>query len=369
VRILFLTENFWPYIGGVEVFSAKLLPALCQRGHELRVVTTHYYLDLPDEQQYQGIPIYRFHLLSALADNNIDQLLKTAQQITKLKRNFQPHLVHVHSVGLNALLQLQTAKVHPAPVLVTLQQLLRNEGIEPDTMQGRIVRSADWVTCCSEALLADTRQRIPEITPRSSVICNARDLPSLSSEPLPTDEPRLLCLGRLTIQKGFDLAVQALKVMIDRFPNVRLIIAGDGPERNQLEQQVADLGLKEVVDFVGWVAPDKVPALLNTATVVVMPSRWEGLPLVALEASLMARPIVASRVEGLTEVVVHQQTGLLVEKGDSRGLAEALAFLLDHPEVATAMGQTARRRVQEVFSFERCVDAYDTLYRRLTTAE
>jgi hypothetical protein len=143
VRILFLTENFWPYIGGVEVLGAKLLPALCQRGHEFLVVTTHYYLDLPDEQQYQGIPIYRFHLLSALADNNIDQLLKTAQQITKLKRNFQPHLVHVHSVGLNALLQLQTAKAHPTPVLVTLQQPLRNEGIKPDTIPGRIVRSAD----------------------------------------------------------------------------------------------------------------------------------------------------------------------------------------------------------------------------------
>jgi glycosyltransferase involved in cell wall biosynthesis len=249
VRILFLTENFWPYIGGVEVLGAKLLPALCKRGYEFLVITSHYYLDLPDEEQYQGIPIYRFPLLSALANSNVAQLLKTVRQITKLKNSFQPHLIHVNSVGLNALLHLQTTEASPAPVLVTL------------------------------------------------------------------------------------------------------------------------LGLKEAVDFVGWVAPDKVPMLMNTATVVVMPSRWEGLPIVALEASLMARPIVASRVEGLTEVVVHQQTGLLVEKENSEALAEALAFLLDHPEFATVMGQTARRYVQEVFSFERCMDAYDTLYRRLATAE
>jgi glycogen(starch) synthase len=368
VRILFLTENFWPYIGGVEVFSAKLLPALCQYGHEFIVGTTHYYLDLPDEQQYQGIPIHRFPLLSALANSNIEQLLKTVQQITKLKRNFRPHLVHVHSVGLNALLQLQTAEAYPTPVLVTLQQPLLNDNTKPDTLQGRIVRSADWVTCCSEALLVDTRRRIPEITPRSSVIHNARDLPLLSPEPLPTGEPRLLCLGRLTIQKGFDLAVRALRVITDRFPHARLIIAGDGPERNNLAQLVVELGLEKVVDFVGWVAPDHVPALMNTATVVVMPSRWEGLPLVALEAALMARPLVTTPVEGLPEVVVHQQTGLLVEKENSEALAEALIFLLDQPEIAIAMGQAARRRVQEVFSFANCVDAYDATYRRLATA-
>jgi glycogen(starch) synthase len=179
----------------------------------------------------------------------------------------------------------------------------------------------------------------------------------------------LLCLGRLTIQKGFDLAVQALKVIIDHYPNVRLVIAGDGPERHNLEHLVIELGLERVVDFVGWVAPERVPALINTATVVIMPSRWEGLPLVALEAALMARPLIATPVEGLLEVVVHQQTGLLIEKEDSKALAEAVVFLLSEHEVATAMGQAARRRVQQVFSFKNCVEAYDAVYRRLIPVE
>jgi glycogen(starch) synthase len=369
VRIFFLTENFWPYIGGVEVFSAKLLPALCQRGHEFLVVTTHSYLDLPDEQHYQGIPIRRFPLLSALADRNIEQLLAMARHITNLKRDFQPQVIHIHSVGLNALLQLQTANACPAPVLVTLQQPLLRDGIRPDTMQGRTVRAADWVTCCSEALLADTRRWIPEITPRSSVIHNARDLPSLSPEPLPLAAPRLLCLGRLTEQKGFDIAVRALRAVVNRFPNVRLTIAGDGPERHNLEQLVSELGLEQVVDFIGWVAPEQVPALLNTATVVIMPSRWEGLPLVALEAALMARPLVVTPVEGLPEVVIHQRTGLLVEKENSEALAEAISVLLRQPEVAVALGQAARRHVQAVFSFENCVSAYEAVYRRLVTVE
>ena len=163
--------------------------------------------------------------------------------------------------------------------------------------------------------------------------------------------------------------MRALKLVVDRFPNVRLTIAGDGPARNNLEHLVIELGLEKSVDFVGWVAPERVPALMNTATVVIMPSRWEGLPLVALEAALMARPLVVTPVEGLPEVVIHQQTGLLVDKENSEALAEAISFLLSRPEVAVAMGHAARRRVQEVFSFENCVDAYEAVYRRLMTVE
>ena len=157
----------------------------------------------------------------------------------------------------------------------------------------------------------------------------------------------------------------ALASIVDRFPQVRLVIAGDGPERPQLERQVAESGLRDVVDFMGWVSPDDVPALINTATMVLMPSRWEGLPSVALQASMLARPVVATPVGGLSEVVVHRQTGLLVAPEDHSGLAEAIAFLLEHPEMAVQMGQSARRRVQDVFNWQRCVNAYDALYRKL----
>jgi len=182
---------------------------------------------------------------------------------------------------------------------------------------------------------------------------------------LPSDTPRLLCLGRLVPDKGFDLALAAFALIIERFPQVRLVVAGDGSERPKLEQQAVRLGLEGVVDFIGWVAPESVPALVSTSTVVVMPSRYEPFGLVALDAALMARPIVASRVGGLSEVVRHQQTGLLVEKEDSRALADAISFLLDHSETARRMGQMARQRALDVFSWERCINAYDSLYRKL----
>ena len=80
---------------------------------------------------------------------------------------------------------------------------------------------------------------------------------------------------------------------------------------------------------------------------------------------MMARPIVAAQVGGLPEVVVHEETGLLVKPEDPKGLAEAIVFLLDRPEVAHRMGQAAQSRTKNTFRWERCVDAYDALYRHL----
>jgi len=191
----------------------------------------------------------------------------------------------------------------------------------------------------------------------------------LSPTPLPFEAPRLLYLGRLHIKKGIDVALTAFESIVERFPKTRLIIAGDGPARAELEHLSISKGLNPVVDFLGWVNPKDVPNLINTCTMVLMPSRAESFPLVALQAALMARPVVATRVGGLPEVVVHGQTGLLVELDDSVKIGDATAFLLAHPGIATRMGQAARHRVQTEFSWERHVHAYDALYRKMIAAD
>jgi glycogen synthase len=230
----------------------------------------------------------------------------------------------------------------------------------------RTLRAADWINCVSSQTLNQVLQRAPDASARASVIFNGMKVPPLSPPLAPVEPPKLLCVGRLQVQKGFDLAVSALAEIRDRFPLAQLIIAGDGPERAALERQTAELKLTHAVDFLGWVPPDEVLALIRTATVILMPSRYEGLPLVALEAAAMARPVVATRVSGLSEILVQEQTGLLIEPEDSAGLAEAIAFLLSHPMEAARMGRAARRRVQELFSWQRCVQAYDRLYGDLT---
>ena len=106
-------------------------------------------------------------------------------------------------------------------------------------------------------------------------------------------------------------------------------------------------------------------AVINQSTSVLMPSKQEAFPLVALEAGLMARPVVASKTGGLLEIIVHGRTGLLINKENPSGLADAVAYLLDNPQKARLLGQAARNRVCRMFSLQRHVEAYECLYNKM----
>jgi glycogen synthase len=365
-RILFWTELFWPYIGGVQILAAKTLPILRQRGYEFALITSHGDRDLPDVDSYEGIPIYRFHLLQALAARDIDLLINARRQVAELKQAFKPQLIHINFTDPSVFFHLQTAQAYPAPMLVSLRVGLPKQSFASDSLLKRSFSAADWVTANSKALLAEAHGLFPEIGSMSSVIYNGLDSPDMPIEPLPLERPRLVCAGRLVFDKGFDMALAAMASLVERFPTLQMTIVGDGPARVQLQQQAIDFGLGKAVTFVGWVDPGQISTFMKSATIVIMPSRWEeAFGLVALEAALIARPVVATRVGGLPEVVVDGETGLLVPKDDTEALAGAIAFLLDHPQQAMSMGNAGRSRAKEVFSLARYVDDYDTLYRRL----
>ena len=368
MRILFWSEQFWPQIGGIEVWGTRLLTALRERGHEYTVITSRDGVTFQNEELYEGIPVHRFPFWTALADRNVGQLGEIMRAVAKIKRAVKPNLIHLNLTGPSVYFHLQTAKAHCAPLLVSLHQPLEKQSGRSESVVSRVLRSADWVTAASEVVQTTAKQIVPEIAARSSLIHFGFDARDVEAEPLPFDEPRLLCLGRHVFEKGFDLVLTALSTLVDRFPKLRLIIASDGPARPDLERQAANLGLTQAVDFIGWVESSRIPALLNSATMVLIPSRViEGFGLVAMEAATMGRPVVATRSGGLPEVVIDRQTGLIVEPEDSRTLAAAIAHLLDHPDVAAEMGKAARNRARATFGWDRHVDAFDGLYRRLTS--
>ena len=363
MRILFWMGTFWPAIGGVTVQAARFLPALLEHGHEIVVVAfaSKDSVEVPCKVEHQSIPVYRIPLWKS--HNDLEQLITIRQEISQIVHSFVPDVIHKNGVGIGDFFLHSTSLPPSVPTLVALHQDWPSGS---DTLAQQTLRSADWVVGVSETLLERGRQLAPEIIPRSSVIHNAVTEPIIQPEALPVLTPRLLCIGRLVSEKGFDIALRAAASIIGRFPGLRLIITGDGPERVNLQRQATDLGIEKAVEFTGWISPDAVPALLNTATAVLMPSRCqEAFGLIALEAALMSRPVVASRIGGIPEIVLHNQTGLLVEAGNSTALAEAISHLLDQPEIAVRMGQFARILALKRFSFMRYLEAYETLYRRV----
>jgi glycosyltransferase involved in cell wall biosynthesis len=173
------------------------------------------------------------------------------------------------------------------------------------------------------------------------------------------DAPLLVTTSRLHPAKGHVHLLDALARVRERFPNVRLIVAGDGVERGDLEDRAASLGISRAVVFAGF--RNDVPALLQAADVFVLPSLLEGMPNTALEAMSVALPVVATNVDGVPEAVADGETGLLVQPADPEAMAEAIGRLLSEPDTRAAMGAAGRRRAETEFSVDRMLDAVEAL--------
>lgn len=365
VRLLYWTEFFWPSIGGIETQAVQSVSALRSRGYEIAVITTQQY-DYPEVETVNDTIVYRLPFHEVLRGRDPDAFIKLGRQVEAIRKDFAPSLIHVNLCGPSIAMHLETNKRSPVPTVVAIHTDFSESGGMGNLVR-RALDEADWVTAVSNATLGDIRSMFPQIRDKSSCIYNG--LVTENIEPrrsFRTDPPRVLCIGRLIRKKGFDLALDAFSRVRDSFPTATLTIAGDGPERPALEQQADALNLGDSVSFAGWVKPEDVYDLVGQSTVIVIPSRRrEPFSLVAIEAALMARPVIAARTGGLEEVVVDGVTGYLVEKEDPQALADRLAELLSRPDLAASLGRNGRANMLRRYTIDANVAAYDALYRRI----
>ena len=181
--------------------------------------------------------------------------------------------------------------------------------------------------------------------------------------------PVLLFAGRLAAQKRVDVLLNGLDLLQHARPNVQTLIVGDGPLRGRLIELAKGLDLLNTgrVRFLGH--REDVPRLLALADLLVLPSAYEGLPNVALEAMRFRKPVVATRAPGTTEVIEDERTGLLVPVGDPAMLARAMMRVIDDPSLARRLGEGGRERVDREFRLETMIDRYAELYERLARAK
>ncbi len=168
--------------------------------------------------------------------------------------------------------------------------------------------------------------------------------------------------GRMEKVKRLDVLLRAFAQVLDRHPQARLLMIGEGELRPKLERLAASLDVSHAVIWTGF--RQDIPRLLAAMDVYVQPSVNEGLPLSILEAMAAGKPIVATRVGGIVEQIGHEVTGLLVPLDSREALAQAILRLLEDKHLAERVGRQARSRVVECFSLQRMVKAYDALYRR-----
>ncbi len=366
MRLLYWAEQFHPYLGGIEVLTAGVLPRLQDFGFSCSVITSKGPLDLPDEGWFGSIPVYRFPFRRTLESRDPRAVNLLMQRLARLESTLAPDLVHVFLSDPSCLFHLAARRTHPSRLVVSVHNAHSTAPEAGPSLLGRVLGEADWVIGNSSFTLDQLHRAAPACAERSSVIYSGVESPGFKPAPLSLQPLRIVCAGRLVEAKGFDLALAALAQLLPDHPGARLQLVGDGPARPALAAMAARLGIGAAFEISGWVDPAQVYAHFDRASVVLIPSRWiETLCQVAIQASLMARPVVAARVGGLPEVVAHEQTGLLVAPNDSAALAAAVESLCRSPERAGELARAARARALSLFGMSTYADGVAALYRRL----
>lgn len=182
--------------------------------------------------------------------------------------------------------------------------------------------------------------------------------------PVAERRPVIICIGRLSPEKGQAGLIQAFATLARDRPDLRLHLVGDGPDRARLDELVAELGVGHSVRFYGRLSEGDTLAALGDATMLVLPSFLEGLPIVLMEAAALSVPAIASRVAGVPELVEDGVNGILFTPGNWDELADRIAAMIDDPEKAAAMAAAANRVVADQFNVMVSAQKLRTLFAR-----
>jgi glycosyltransferase involved in cell wall biosynthesis len=302
-------------------------------------------------------------------------------RMVRLLRRIRPDIVHLHLVGFNGgRWVLLAARLAGVPKVVCTIHLAPDRRQSWRTRLDRSIQSrfVDGYIAVSQASREKLVRNLGLPARKVIAIPNAVELHRFEQPVglarrevraacgIPEDAPVAGVLARLSEQKGLTYLVAAAPAILAACPGAHIVVVGEGPLRDDLEQQARSLGVDRRLHFVGYQA--NTVGYLRAMDLFVLPSLYEGMPLSILEAMGAGLPVVATAVDGTPEAVADGETGILVPPADPAALASAVVRLLTDPELAATMGRNGRARAQARFSetvmLDRLERAYDAVLGR-----
>jgi glycosyltransferase involved in cell wall biosynthesis len=365
VNIVCCTEKFWPFIGGIETTFLQRALRLMDAGHRLTVVTDLAGEDLPLHETHDGLDIHRVNMTQPFIDRQPIGVLEARSEFSRLMADVNPDVLHAAFSGPSIFYPYMHCRAGGRPFVVSIHGDWARAAVKEGSVLHRSLGAAEWVVAVSQAVLDDIRGHFGVEAARSSVVYDGLEPPEHAALPPSFEPPVLCCVGRLTPEKGFDVAVEALAVACRSAPELHLVVVGDGPERERLEALSIQLGVEKAVEFRGWQSPVAVSRTIAESSMLLAPSRTEGFGMAALEGLQAGRPVIASAVGGLPELLDDGRAGRLVPRDDPEALASTILRLLMNPSEARKLAQRAAVESRKRFSLERSAATYEALYRRL----
>src|SRR3990167_2687246 len=355
-------------IGGTEKVLLQLCRALESKSLQQYVVALK--VGGATEESLKGIhiPVRVLNSSNSFWSGILD-FPRLYSDLKEIIAEVSPEIVHTWLSRANILGRF-SAKKCKVPYVISSLRVMEEEKSYHLWAERFTQKWCDRVTVNSPSLEKFALEKIGIPKEKVIVILNGIDcsaqridqsiVDSFRKEWIKENEVVIGAMGRLHIQKGIDVFLKAAKIVAEKIPNAKFLIAGDGPEKESLMQLSHSLGIESKVQFCGWVKESA--SFLSLLQIFVLTSRWEGMPNVILEAMALKKPIVATKVGGTLDLIEHEKEGLLVKSNDPESCAQAILRALQDRFLVEKLSQSAYQKVQQKFSLEKMIESYRSLY-------
>lgn len=323
---------------------------------------------------FEELDASRVSNLICLHKQNRWDLFRLAKELRGLIKRVQPDIVHAWLYYSRFLASLATCGID-VPIVAGVRNSLRSH--DDGTFTARAFRkwSSPFVNGSADVILANSQRVADELIDhgydqsRVEFIPNGIDYAGIRKGRVDesangSENPHLLAVGRLANQKGYSYLLEAMRGVVRNYPDASLSIAGRGPLEDTLKEKTASLGIEDNVEWLGF--RDDVYDLMAGADVFVLSSLYEGMPNVVMEAMALEKPIVATGVDGVNELVTDGETGVLVPPGDSAALRRGIETLLEDRALARQLGRAAAQEAEN-YDFRHIVPRFERLYERVVS--
>ena len=384
--ILHLSWEYPPIVyGGLGRHVHALAEEQAAQGHEVVVITQTE--DAPGTEEIAGVTVIRAPRDVPIVPLDNTNLLSwvaglehsMTRSVVRLSQDWRPDVIHAHD-WMVAHVAATAGLTFERPLVTTFHatEAGRHQGWLPPGLPESI-HAVEWwlaanstrVITCSAHMRWETNRLFGVDLQKSDVVPNGIDPSKWSvDESLATQcrrqhtngGPLIVFTGRLEWEKGIHILLDAMVLLRELHPGVRLAVAGKGGKSAELRKQARRLKLGKSVSFVGWLPEDELHALVAGADIAVVPSLYEPFGLVALEAVALGTPIVVSDTGGLTEIADDDRVGLTFLRGDAESLATTLDSALVDTEETRKRVSAASRALSDRYSWERVAEATDRTY-------
>ena len=370
MRIFMIVERYPPYVGGAPYCVYQMSTELGRLGHEIVVVTCSA-PNAPERENVDGVEIQRIPYWDFPRLKGVSFIVNSLRKSRRLVREDHADIIHAHS-GISGVVGYSCKKVALRPLVLTFHGL-----IFPDTLTSKISLTVDrYVTHRADFITFDSRPMQEHFVKefdlaweKTCYIPNAVDTDLF--KPMNVDRnawginERDICLlyvGRLVKMKGLQILLESFKEANREVEMLKLLIVGDGPLRDELAEKTREYGLVDRVLFLGPIPPNKLPPIYVASDIAVLPSAYEGLSRMLLEAMACEKAVVASDIPANRELITDGQDGFLVAPLAPSSLKEAIVRLALNDGLRESLGKKAREKISSGYSasyrISRILDVY-----------